>query len=573
LGEAVVADVAIVGTDLFAQEGGAYGLLFAARASGVLNASFAQQRRQGAEKFPGATETRLKIGGHDVSLLGSPDGQVRSYYVVDGDFHLLATSEALARRFIEVRSGKGSLGESREFRYARTLVPLGRNDTVFAYLSTGFLRNLLSPQYRVEMMRRLEAVGDIDLAQMAALAAAAEGKPAATIGDMIAGGFLPPGFGTRPDGSRAILEQGEIRDSLRGKKGLFVPIPDVRTQQVTRAEAAAYHQLAELYRNRLAQLEPLFAGIRRQAIDKDRDRVAIDVRTTPLAKHHLEWFSRLVGPADTRRLAANAEDALAIEIVFPNQRVFGGLQKIGAEVELVNGTPLPLGGLRNWLVGYVGTTNEAGLLAWFPFRPSGPPDADGYTQGERGLWRRSVDAFTVFSFQRGVLERVTPQLRLEDAPRAAQVRFRAADLSRSPLAPLINAWGYARTRETSLGNVRLMHQIVQQLRVPGEAARTAAECLLNAKLVCPLGGKYVYNQSPKEIGFWTSTALEGTRRLSLLSAPKVPEGYQAPPLNWFRGMELDAAVTDGTVEAHLQLDAHWPPPKADVATSGRVEVK
>ncbi len=563
LGDTIIADVAIVGTDLFLQEGGAYGLLFQARSNVVLGTSFTQQRQEWKKKIPGTTETQVKIGDRNVSLLASSDGRVRSYYVVDGDYHFLTTSKALVRRFLEVRSGKGSLGDSPEFRHARTLMPAGRNDTVFVCLSSAFFRNLLSPQYRVEMMRRLESLADIDLAQMAVLASATEGKPGATIEDLVAGGFLPPGFGTRPDGSRTVLADGEVRDSLRGNRGAFVPIPDVETARVTRAEAAAYQQLADVYRAQWAQLDPVLVGIQRESLDKDRDRVTIDLRMTPLAKRHLDMASRFVGPADKRRVTPIAEDTLAFEVVLPQQRVFGGLERVGPGVDIIGGMALPLGRLRNLVIGYLGTTDEAGILGWIPFRPVGPPDADGYTRREGGLWQRKLEPFVVFSFHRDVLQRVASQLRLEDAEREAQFRLRASDLSKSTLAPLVNAWGYARTRQTALGNIELVHQIVEQLHIPGDAARTAAEVLLNAKLVCPLGGQYVYRQTPEGIGYWTSTALEGTRRQSLLT-PQVPEGYQAPPLNWFRGLDLDAAVTDTALEAHIQLDMQWPktPPDA-----------
>jgi len=557
LGDTIVADVAIVGTDLFLQEGGAYGLLFQARSNTLLGTSFAQQRQEWKQKIPGTTETKLKIGDRDVSFLASPDGRVRSYYVIDGDYHFITTSRTLVGRFLETRSGKGSLGASREFRHARTLMPLARNDTVFAYLSSAFFQNLLSPAYRVEMMRRVEAVADIELAEMASLASATEGKPGETIDELVAGGFLPPGFGVRPDGSRTVLDKGDARDSLRGERGLMTPIPDMEVARVTPPEAAAYQQLADLARTRWGRLDPILAGIRRQSLQQDRDRVTVDLRMTPLDKSHVELLGRFVGPADPKRVTPMAEDSLALEVMLPQQRIFGGLQQVGPGMEIVDGLALPLGRLRNLLTGYLGTSDEAGLLGWIPFRPAGPPDAEGYVRGDLGLWQRKTDQFTVLSFHRDVLERVTSQLRLEDAERPAQLRLRVSDLTKSPLASLANGWGYSRTRETSLGNVRLMHQIAQQLHIPGDAAKTAAEVLLDAKLVCPLGGQYVYRQTPEGIGFWTSTALEGAPRGSLLR-PQSPEGYQAPPLNWFRGLKLDATLTDSAVAAHAELDMQWP---------------
>ena len=557
LGDTIIADVAIVGTDLFLQEGGAYGLLFLARSSMLLGTSLSQQREVWKKKIPGTTETRVKIGDRDVSLLASADGRVRSYHVIDGDYQFVTTSKTLARRFLETGSGKGSLGASREFRNARTVMPLGRKDTVLAYLSSAFFQNLISPAYRVEMMRRLEAQGDIELVQAAVLASATEGKPGGTIDELVAGGFLPPGFGPRPDGSRAVLESGRVRDSLRGERGTFLPIPDVEVAHATRSEAAAYQQLADLYRSQWGQLDPVLAAIQRQPLEKDRDRVTIDLRMTPLARQHIELLGRFVGQADKLRVTPVPDDSFALEVILPRQRIFGGLQQVGQGLEGIEGWLLPFGRLRNLAMGYVGSTEEGGLLSWIPFHPVGPPDPEGYTRGEAGLWQRKTDRFTVFSFQRDVLERATSRLGLEETDRPAQVRLRISDLSKSPLASFLNGWGYRRTRETSEGNVRLLHQVTEQLHVPADMAKTAAEMLLDAKLICPLGGQYVYRPMPEGVGYWTSTALEGTRRPGLLRV-QAPEGYLAPPLNWFRGLSLDAALADSSLAAHIELDMQWP---------------
>ena len=108
------------------------------------------------------------------------------------------------QRFFAASEGKGSLGKSPQFRYARHKMPVKRQDTVFVYLSSAFFNGLTTPAYRIELKRRLQAVTDIELIRMARLAALAEGKPAESIDDLVAAGVLPTGFGTRPDGSGAM---------------------------------------------------------------------------------------------------------------------------------------------------------------------------------------------------------------------------------------------------------------------------------------------------------------------------------------------------------------------------------
>ena len=558
LGDTLVADVAIVGTDLFIKEGGAYGLLFQARSSLLLGGDFKRQRQERVKKIKGVTEQTVEIAGQKVSYLSSPDGSVRSYYAVDGDYHFVTTSKTLARRFLETRSGKGSLGASKEFRHARSVMPLSRKDTVFVYLSGGFFGNLTSPAYRVEMVRRVEALADIELVQMALLASAAEGKPGETIEQLVQGGFLPPGFGPRADGSRAVIAGGEVRDSLRGQRGAFTPIPDVQVAGVSRREAETFREFAEFYQSTWERLDPVLAGIQRESRPDNRERIVADVRMTPFSRKHFEMVSQRLGPPEPRRLAPIPADSVAFEVVLSRQRLFGGLQFIGPAMEVIEGRMLPLGRLKNLVVGYIGTDGELGWLGLFlPQGKIGLVDRAAPLQEEPKVWSDKFDRFRVFSFHREVIQEVIPQLRFEEAERPAQIRLRAVDLSNARITPFLNSWGYSRTRQTSVGNLRLLHQIGQQLHVPGDRAKAAAELLLDAKLVCPLGGQYVYRQSPEGVGRWTTTALEGTGPRKPLDG-RVPDGYRAPPLDWFRGLDLDAAVQPGVVSAHAQIDMQLP---------------
>jgi hypothetical protein len=37
-----------------------------------------------------------------------------------------------------------------------------------------------------------------------------------------------------------------------------------------------------------------------------------------------------------------------------------------------------------------------------------------------------------------------------------------------------------------------------------------------------------------------------------------PQGYQAPPLSWFRGLTLDATMTDKSISAHADVIMQMP---------------
>jgi hypothetical protein len=231
--------------------------------------------------------------------------------------------------------------------------------------------------------------------------------------------------------------------------------------------------------------------------------------------------------------------------------------------------------LKDMLVGYLGTDGDLGWLGLLvPWRTIGLANPAGPLQGEPAVWSDNFDRFRVLSFQREVLQQVIPLLHYEKAERPAQVRLRAVDLSNARITPSLNSLGYSRTRQTSAGNLKLLHQMAQQLHVPGDHAKAAAELLLDAKLICPLGGQYVFRQTPEGVSYWTSTALESGERKAEsgergagsdgsafrfpLSAVSPPPGYQAPPLNWFRGLEADMAVLPGALLAHAWIDMQLP---------------
>ena len=101
----------------------------------------------------------------------------------------------------------GSLGESPEFRHARAAVPTSRDDTIFVYFSSAFFENLLSPQYQIELNRRLRAATDLEHVTLAQLAARNEGQPGDTLDQLIDAELLPRGIGARPDGSRTVHDR------------------------------------------------------------------------------------------------------------------------------------------------------------------------------------------------------------------------------------------------------------------------------------------------------------------------------------------------------------------------------
>ena len=161
-------------------------------------------------------------------MLSTPDNQLRSFYVVDGKFHLMTNSETLVRRFLGAGQGEAALADSPEFRLARAEFPLERNDSIFVYLSSAFFRHLLSPQYQIEMQRRLQSVTDIEMLLLAQAVAKMEGLDSEDLAGLVDAKLLPPGFGRRPDGSGPSWVNDRLVDRLADAGAILCRWPTCR---------------------------------------------------------------------------------------------------------------------------------------------------------------------------------------------------------------------------------------------------------------------------------------------------------------------------------------------------------
>src|SRR5690606_4678939 len=322
------------------------------------------------------------------------------------------TSRAMVESFFAAASGEGSLGASEEFQHARLRMPLEREDTIFVYLSSMFFRSLLSPQYQIELLRRLQSVTDMELVHLAKLAAAGEGEPNETVEELIAGGFLPSQFGERGEQERPLATDGGFVDPRRGLRGYFTPIPDMPLTAITPTEAELYERGARFLASHWTQLDPLLLGVKRYALEQERmERIAIDANVSPIAEEKYGWVLSMLGPPVDVQIQSDPSDVLTMQMSLqggllwpgiPAHQVFLGIQDLEPPMD-----PVPGGLLRTLRIlqttpGYLGAWPQMGLLVRLPFL-SQPPDAFGFSQLARGLWRWRGREFSVLSIHRGVL--------------------------------------------------------------------------------------------------------------------------------------------------------------------------
>jgi hypothetical protein len=522
-----------------------------------------QQQKRSFERFKdrGAKMETIKIRGRDVSFLSTPDNRLRSFYVADGLFHLVTSSRAIAERFLEVAEGKGSLADTTEFRFTRQQMPLTREDTVFAYFSPQFFQGLLSPQYQVELHRRMRAVIDIELTQLAMAAARSERLPTTDFADLAAAGLLPAGFGRRPDGSGPLLTENSVVDSLRGPRGYFTPIPDIPISGITADEAVQCQAQLDSLRKSWGRMDPLVVGVRRFAMnDKGRERLIVDANIMPLDETKFGMFASVIGPPTQLMVLPLADDVITAQATIkggmlfpsvPSHQIFLGIKDLPPLGEL---KPKGLLGTLQMIrstPGYLGGWPKPGFMDMLPFGLGGRPDALGFSQLPFGLWRWQGAGFSVLSFDQNILGNAGAELRVVDAEVPAQLRLHAKDLSTARFSEYVTNLTYNRSLEACRGNTRLLHLMTQQLHIPVEEAKAAAEKLLEGKLVCPLSGEMALVEQDG-VRRWSSTKIptDGTGR---------PADYRAPLLDWFRGLDLYLVKKDGGAFIHAELDMQRKP--------------
>lgn len=557
MGPTVVEDMAFVGSDMFLTEGPSLGVLMKARNPFLLGASLRNDRDRAARTTPGATLRDVTIDGRTVSFLSTPDNRIRSFMVNDGDYFFVSTSETLVRQFLETGRGGASLADNAQFRYARELMPSEHDYTMFAFFSTGFLQGLVSPQYQIELRRRLYATADIALVHLAQTASAGEGDRLTQIDALVAAGFLPTGIGRRPDGSGPIVAGAEVIDSRRGSRGSFLPIADVEVSGVTAEEAEWYAERAEFYSREWQQMDPIIAGLRRVEVPgaPGRERLEIHTEVAPLVPEKYGWIARQLGPPTRVAIRFAPDDIAGIQAHVVSDQLDGTIPPhhlFAAIKDTLPPDPAEIDGLldKYWalksLAAYVGAWPQPGIIDRLPLglgngRPVGP----GMTRLLGGLYRYQGGGFSILSFIPEVIHASLPYLAAAEAVEPAQVRLHVDNLQGTQLERWVSQQLYDRNYQTSLAGARLLDSLSQQLKVDQDAAAEVAATLLDAQLQCPLGGEYVLRTEGGATR-WVSTAWADA------SAPEImPADYTPPLLRWFRG----AAARLTQYDARLVLDA------------------
>lgn len=573
LGPSVIEDQAIIGTDLYLNDGSSMGVLIRAKQPFLLRTSLSGDRSRLAREDPSITlepfdqfePGDLSAADVDVSgvtLLSGGDGAVRSFMAERRGVFFNTNSRHLMGRFLSVASGDRALSDTAAFRYGRTLMPTSRGDTVFVYVSPEMIRHLVSPRSMIELRRRLITSSEMSMVHLARLANRQEGYAAVQgIDPLRRTGFLPTTFGNRPDGTGLIDVDGElVIDSMRGRSGVLLPIADVTIEAVTAEESDWYRDIAAAYSTRYASVDPIMVGIQRRVVD-DRvdqgggDELTIHAEVAPFSPENYGKWGSYLGPPTDVAITFAPDDIAAVSAHVASDQLGPPTHLFAAVKDAPPPNPEDFEGLLNIyrslkvVPGYIGAYPRPGVLDRLPLGLGiGTPVSPTLNRLIGGVYRFTDGPMSVLSFDPTIIDGSIPYITAAPSTVPAQVRASVGDLHGSQLGPWINEQIYRSAAETSLAGATFLSSLSRQFSLsPVQAAESAGK-ILGGRVQCSLGGQYVFDSRS---GRFISTVWGGG-----VPPPLPPAGWVAPPLRWFSG--ASAAVLQQadrlTVDAVVRMD-------------------
>ena len=576
-GDSLIGDLAVVGTDLYLAEGASLGVIFQARNPALLAAAIEADRKAAAEKRGDASVQTLDIAGKEVILLSTPDNQLRSFFVIDGNYVFVTTSRRLVERFIEVGAGAPSLAQMSNFRSVRSWMPNSNDYSVFAYFSPEFFQHLVSPRYQIELRRRLEAIAHLESAELAQLVAQSEGYPSAEIHSYKTAGLLPTWFDERADGAQVLRYDGKLIDSTRGARGSFLPINDVVLKGVNARESKVYQETSEFYQDSWKNMDPIVIGLRRfQSPDNNAETVAFEGYMAPFGAEKYGWIGKQLGAPTNAAISLPVDDLANLQLHIrespllqnSDYHLFAGVKDMYLPDD-AKGFFEVLSALQNSKA-YIGAWPKPGFVDRIPLgilQSLSEPDVLGFSRMVGGLWRWQDRGFSLLSFSKPILDAAIPQLDLVQADDAAQARLLVQNLQGTEMARWIDDLWYRRGLEASKGNARLLDTIQEQLHVPATECLSVAEQVLDVRLQCPIGGEY--NLQPDGSGGgmgWHSSAWKSVNQ-NASGKPTAPVDYSAPWVGWFRGGRLHATQMPQSLALVGTLEMEMEPLPIDLTDS------
>jgi hypothetical protein len=600
----LVSDVAIVGSDIFFGDGAGVGVVFESlpdrefELDRILN----KQRAEGQIRT-GAASSSERVDGHPVSIIESKDHRMRSFFIRRGRYAFVTNSRDLMHSFIKLDANGKSLADLTEYRASLASLEGDKISDVRIYLSDPFFRRVTGPAFRTELTRRRIASQCCQRLEIAALIASSLGHAATSRQSLIDHQFLPADFGLLSDESSIELVDGKSVNTVRGIRGAFIPIPDVPCERVSRAEYDAYTKFASRYRKEWPAMDPVLVAIDREATQTALQRVRLRIHVTPYARQAYAFLSNYLSEPSSSHIQVPKRElvSLTAHLRQGSRKFVGHLGIADSRIPF----EVKAGQLRRTDNGTVGSFhNNYGFAAVTPggieglqllnglmeslqsshaqtvpiLRPSEPQRAligkssfqllhgianplEGMTKLGESLVLGLADAnqaalidqdgtWSVYSKNAELRATLRNDLQLVAANEAAQIHFHAGGLDLSSVKAYWNAYCFCDARQQSGANAAWLTRWMTGMQLGPRRFLLSLEKALDAKLICPLGGSYIYARSSQGGHQWISTAW---REEGLESVSSVPPEYEPPFLAWLRQIDVRFRLSSASLDADVNL--------------------
>ena len=261
--DAVVEEMAVTGSDLFAAEGSDVTVLFRARQPDLLRSRLDGFLDAAARAHPDAKRTEGKYAGVDYVHLAAPERAVHVYSAwPEPNLHVRSNSEAAFFRVLEAVKGKDAdgkavrrLGDTAEFAYIRTLMPReAREEDGFVYLSDPFIRRLVGPRLKLTERRRTLCYNHLRMIGHASLLFRTEhGRAPKSLAELAEARCCPGPFNegelTCPDGGKYTLSADGSQGvcAHHGHAQNLVPCLETPVTKVGNQEVTEYKSFLDEY--------------------------------------------------------------------------------------------------------------------------------------------------------------------------------------------------------------------------------------------------------------------------------------------------------------------------------------
>ena len=342
--------VALVAGDPLLREGTDVSLLFENPNLALIEPTLEGFVAQARKRRPDLAVSTTSVGGVEVRLTSTADGELSQHRAIVGGRLILSNSAAAMARFIQVAAGElPSLASQGDFQYFRAVYPHGPHGSAadggedgFVFMSDAFVGKVTGAAFKIMLARRTAARADLRaLGATALMHGLFEGGLPSDRAALSHSPFASALDLKHDDGRELSYDAQTGPRSAFGTLAHMVPVTDLlaawKDRTVTRAESEAYEQFQTGYQQYWrAFIDPIGVRIKR------RDGGwALDARMLPLIER--TEYDELLEITGSQTIAAPApDDGLLWQVAVARDsklrreidqtgRSFGGRAELGLQ--------------------------------------------------------------------------------------------------------------------------------------------------------------------------------------------------------------------------------------------------